>query len=190
MTRLRALALGCVAIVLAQPVLASRNLESLVLNTFVQRCLVPMQAGGLPDVHGLTAPAGSAELGKPGGAEIEFANVDGPMSLRVQTLPAGVTSCALSLDLSGDFNLSQINTALFSQLAEEGFAPVPSCESATIAPMYVAEGPAASNGRRLGVMSFVIRLSGLPDQLSLIAAESDVPLTPDTSCANQPGETQ
>ena len=191
MNQLRAILIATAALATAQPALATRNLEGLVLQTFLQRCLTPMQKGAVPDLGGLTLPDGSAELGTPGAPELRLDNVDGPMSLRVQTLPRGVTSCALSLDLPEGFDPSQINTALFGNLTAEGFKPVASCETDTITQMYVAEGPAAPDGRRIGVVSFVIVLGDLlPDQLSLIAAESDQPLPPDTNCANQPGEPQ
>lgn len=179
------------ALATAEPALASRNLEGLVLQTFLQRCLTPMQKGVQPDLSGLSQPEGSAEPGTAGGTELHFDNVDGPMSLRVQTLPGGVTSCALSLELPDDFNLPQINTALFGNLTAEGFTPVQQCETETIKQFHAAEWPAAPNGHRLGILSFVIVLGDpLPEQLSLVVAESDEPLTPDTSCANQTGEPQ
>ncbi len=178
------------ALGLAQPALASRNLEGLVVNSFIQRCLTPMMAGEQPAVAGLTAPEGSPEIGKPGG-EARFSNVDGPMALRVQMLPKGLMSCAMSLDLPEGFNAAQVNGVLTDQLARAHFKPLPACDDAVIQNMLGFEGPATAEGRRLGVLSFTIVVGDLlPDQLSLIAAESDQPLIPDTNCANPSGEPQ
>ena len=182
--------LALLALTAAQPALASRNLEGLVVNSFLQRCVTPMAAGGLPDLKGLTIPQGSPELGKPGG-EIQVSNVDGPMGLRVQTLPAGPTSCAMSLELAKGFDVAQVNTALAGHLQQLAFRPVTGCDSDTIKAMQAFEGPATPEGRRLGILSFVIVLGDLlPDQLSLIAAESDQPLPSDTNCANPAGGPQ
>ncbi|MFD1880576.1 hypothetical protein [Paracoccus pacificus] len=171
----------------AQPALATRNTEGLVITTFIQRCLEPMRAGKLPDVSGLKAAEGSPAPGTPG-SDITYANVDGPMSMRVQTIRAGMTSCDLAVDLTQGFDLGQVSTVLAGQLHDADFKPKASCDSGAIREMRVFEGPASADGSRLGVLSFVISLGDpSPDQLNLIVAESDQPVGSGDDCTEPSG---
>lgn len=175
---------ACAALVTAQPAMASRNLEGLVLQTFMARCLTPMQTGAPPDVSGLTPPEGNAEPSAPGGAEQRFSNVDGPMSLRIQTAPEGDTSCALSVEMSEGFDTQQIRAALAARLSKAGFNEVQTCLSDTFGQHGIFQRDAQPGGNsRLGVTSAVVRSGAeLPDQFSLIAAEYDSPQAPALRC--------